>query len=86
MSNNQMVAMEKTLPAVVLDDQTVMFDGRNLSGIDEVAEAIRLVMEREPHFVLFIEGVPEKHWEGIGTVIYGSNQAGFDLDNLRHSW
>lgn len=33
-----------------------------------------------------IEGTPEKHYEGIGTVIYGSARAGFELDNLRYSW
>lgn len=33
--------MEELLTAVVLDDQTVMLDGRKLAGTDEVAEAIR---------------------------------------------
>lgn len=78
--------MEKVLTAVVLDDQTVMLDGRKLSGTDEVAEAIRLVMRSAPDFALVVEGTPEKHYRGIGTVIYGSARAGFDLDKLRHSW
>ena len=74
------------LTAVVLDDQTVMLDGRKLAGTDEVAEAIRLLLQSDPHFALMIEGTPNKHYEGIGTVIYGSARAGFELDNLRYSW
>jgi hypothetical protein len=78
--------MNESLTAVVLDDQTVMFDGLTLAGIDEVAEAIRLTLQSVPNFLLMIEGTPEKHYEGIGTVIYGSARAGFDLENLRYSW
>ena len=78
--------MDKSFTAVVLDDQTVMLDGRKVAGTDEVAEAIGLLMQSVPHFVLMIEGTPEKHYEGIGTVIYGSARVGFELDNLRYSW
>lgn len=78
--------MDKLHTAVVLDDQAVMLDGRKLTGTDEVAEAIRLLLQSVPHFVLMIEGTPEKHYEGIGTVIYGSARAGFEPDNLRYSW
>jgi hypothetical protein len=78
--------MDKSFTAVVLDDQTVMLDGRKVAGTDEVAEAIRLLLQSVPHFVLMIEGTPEKHYEGIGTVIYGSARAGFELENLRFSW
>jgi hypothetical protein len=69
-----------------LDDQTVVLEGRKLAGTDEVAEAVRLLRQGDPHFVLMIEGTPEKHYEGIGTVIYGSARSGFELDNLRYSW
>ena len=78
--------MEKLLTAVVLDDQTVMLDGRKLAGTDEVAEVIGVLLQSVPHFVLMIDGMPEKHYEGIGKVIYGSSRAGFELDNLRYSW
>ena len=78
--------MDKFLTAVVLDDQTVMLDGRRVAGTSEVAEAIGLLLQSIPHFVLMIEGTPEKHYEGIGTVIYGSARAGLELDNLRYSW
>ena len=78
--------MDKLLTAVVLDDQTVLLDGRKLAGADEIAEAISLLLQSVPNFVLMIEGTPEKHYEGIGTVIYGSARAGFELENLRYSW
>lgn len=78
--------MDKSLTAVVLDDQTEMLDGRKLAGTDEVAEAIGLLLRSVSDFVLMIEGTPDKHYEGIGTVIYGSARAGFDLENLRYSW
>lgn len=78
--------MDKSLTAVVLDDQTVVFDGREMARTDEIAEAIESALQRDPHLILLIKGMPEKRYEGIGKVIYGSARAGFELENLRFSW
>lgn len=50
-TTNYRVLMDK-LTAVVLDDQSVMLDGRKLAGTDEVAAAIKLLLQSVPHFFL----------------------------------
>lgn len=69
--------------AVVLDDQTILLDGRKLVGMDALASALRSKLESDPHFTILIESTPTAHYRGIGTVIYASQRAGVPVENLR---
>jgi hypothetical protein len=75
--------MDNQITAVVVDDETILLDGRTLVGKDEVANALRSILESDPNFILLIGSMPTEHYKGIGTIIYASQRAGVPVQNLR---
>jgi hypothetical protein len=75
--------MNHQIRAVVVDDETILLDGQTLVGQDEVADALRSALERDPDFSLVIGSTPAEHYKGIGTVIYASQRVGVPVENLR---
>lgn len=69
--------------ALIVDDQTILLDGCQLVGMNEVAAALAAAHLADPDFLLVIGSQPEQHYKGIGTVIYASQRAGMPIDNLR---
>lgn len=75
--------MKKQITAVVVDDETILLEGRSLVGMDEVADALASALQSDPDFILLIEASPSAQYKGIGTVIYASQRVGVPVDNLR---
>ncbi|MCC2957291.1 hypothetical protein LK542_16880 [Massilia sp. IC2-477] len=75
--------MNNQLTAVILGDETILFDGRTLVGKDEIANALELALEQDPNFVLVIGSKPTEHFKGIGTLIYASQSVGVPVESLR---
>jgi hypothetical protein len=75
--------MNNQITAVVVDDHTILLDGRKHIGMDELANALGSALENDPNFTLVIESTPTEHYRGIGTVIYASQRAGVPVENLR---
>jgi hypothetical protein len=75
--------MDNQITAVVVDDETILLDGRTLVGKDEVATALKSILESDPNFILHIGLMPAEHYKGIGTIIYASQRAGVPVQNLR---
>ena len=75
--------MDNQITAVVVDDETILLDGRTLVGKDEVANALKLILESDPNFILLIGSMPSAHYKGIGTIIYASQRVGVPVQNLR---
>ncbi|VXB29939.1 hypothetical protein [Massilia sp. 9I] len=75
--------MNRLISAVVVDDTTIVIDGRRLIGMDEVADALASALHSDPNFILLIESRPAEHYKGIGTVIYASQRVGVPVENLR---
>lgn len=75
--------MNNQITAAVLDDTTILLDGRKHVGMDEVANALASALESDPNFTLVIESTPSEHYRGIGTVIYASQRVGVPVENLR---
>ncbi|MEX5745198.1 hypothetical protein [Massilia sp. X63] len=75
--------MNNHITAVVVDDDTILLDGRKLLGMLEVANALKSALESDPHFTLVIESESTGHYRGIGTVIYASQRVGVPVENLR---
>ena len=76
--------MNNHIKAVILDDDTILFDGRQLHGQDEVREALGSALQNDPGFILVIEPKPGCY-KGIGIVIYASQRVGVPLANLRYT-
>jgi len=75
--------MNKQITAVVEDDHKILLDGRELNGIDDVANALGAELEKDPNFTLVIASSPTEYYRGIGTLIYASQRAGVPVENLR---
>ena len=75
--------MNNQLMAVIVDSETIMFDGRSLVGKDEVASALEAALERDPNFILVIGSTPSAYYKGIGTLIYASGRVGLRDENIR---
>jgi hypothetical protein len=75
--------MNNQITALVVDDETILFDGRTLTGKDEVADVLRSALERDPNFILVIRSTSTGHYKGIGTLIYTSQRVGVSVEKLR---
>lgn len=75
--------MKKHIRAIILDDETIVIDGRTLHGKDEVADALRSALQIDPDFLLVIDLKKKECYQGIGTVIYTSQRVGVPSENLR---
>jgi hypothetical protein len=77
--------MDNPVKAVILDDETVVIDGRTLVGQEDIAEALRSALQRDPDFILVIEPMENAHYKGIGKVLYTSQRIGVPLGNVRYT-
>jgi hypothetical protein len=77
--------MGNHIKAVILDDETILLDGRKLIGQDELAEALGLALQGDPDFILVIEPAENDHYKGTGKVIYASQRVGVPVENLRYT-
>lgn len=75
--------MNNQITAVIVNDETILLDGRELVGMDEVADALRSALQSDPDFILVIGPRATEHYKGIGTVIYASQRVGVPVANLR---
>ncbi|MFC5461158.1 hypothetical protein [Massilia niabensis] len=75
--------MDNQLKAVILDDETILLDGRKLVEQDELADALRLALQRDPNLILVIEPAKNEYYKGTGKVIYASQRVGVPVENLR---
>lgn len=75
--------MSNRLVATVVNDETILLEGRTLVGKDEVADALKSALEDDPNFVLVIGSNPNENYKGIGTIIYASQRVGVPVENLR---
>ena len=75
--------MSNQIVATVVNEETILLDGRTLVGKDEVANALKIALEHDPTFVLIIGSEPNAHYKGIGTIIYASQRVGVPIENLR---
>ena len=75
--------MTVEMAATVLDDETILLNGRTLVGKIEVADALKLALENYPGFILVIGSSPTQHYKGIGTIIYASQRVGVPIENMR---
>ncbi len=75
--------MTNQLVAIVVNDETILLNGRTLVGQDELASALKSALEDDPNSVLVIGSEPNEHYKGIGTIIYASQRVGVPVENLR---
>jgi len=75
--------MTNQITAVVIDEKTILIDGRSLVGIESVSDALASALQSDPNFILLIEARPTAHYKGIGTVVYASQRVGVPVENLR---
>ena len=75
--------MSNRLVATVVNDETILLEGRTLIGKDEVADALELALKDDPNFVLVIGSDPNESYKAIGTIIYASQRVGVPVENLR---
>jgi MoxR-like ATPase len=75
--------MSNQKTAVIVDDETILFDGREQVGKEEIANALKSALESDPNFILVIGSRPTEHYKGIGTVIYASQRVGIPVENIR---
>lgn len=77
--------MDNQIKAVIVDDDTILIDGRKLVGQDALAEALRSALRSDPNFILVIEPTKNTHYKGTGKVIYASQRVGVPVENLRYT-
>lgn len=75
--------MHSQIKALIVNDESILVDGRELAGIDEVANALKTALEQDPDLILVIEPAQDDDYKAIGTVIYASQRAGVPVENLR---
>ncbi|RZJ84679.1 MAG: hypothetical protein EOO64_03155 [Massilia sp.] len=75
--------MKNRITAAVIDENTILLDGRRLNGIEEVGAALASALQSDPDFTLVIESKPGDHYKAIGTIIYASQRVGVPVENLR---
>jgi hypothetical protein len=76
--------MNNHIKAVIVDDDTILIDGRQLPGQDEVGDALASALRDDPQFILVIEP-KDGCYKGIGKVIYASQRVGVPVENLRYT-
>ena len=77
--------MDKPIKAVIMDDETVVMDGRKLVGNDQIADALREALQSDPNFILLIEPTKNGGYRGTGKLIYASQRVGVPIENLRYT-
>ena len=76
--------MTNHIKAVIVDDDTILIDGKKLAGQDEVSDVLGSALRNDPDLILVIE--PKAGcYKGIGKVIYGSQRVGMPVENLRYT-
>jgi hypothetical protein len=75
--------MSTQIKAVIVDDDTILIDGRKFVEMDEIGEALSSALVRDPNLILVIEPTSNGHYKGIGKVIYASQRVGVPAGNLR---
>jgi hypothetical protein len=77
--------MKRQIKAVIVDDETMLIEGRKLVGTDAVADVLRSALQSDPNFILVIAPTKNAYYKGIGTVIYASQRVGVPVENLRYT-
>lgn len=77
--------MGNQIKAVIVDDETILIDGRTLLEQDEVADALSSALQHDPNLILVIEPTKNEYFKGIGKVIYASQRVGMPVANLRYT-
>lgn len=77
--------MDNPIKAIIMDDETVVIDGRKLVEKDEIAEALESALQSDPNFILVIEPMKNEYYRGTGKVIYASQRVGIPVENLRYT-
>lgn len=77
--------MNNQIKAVIVDDETILIDGRRLVEKDEVAETLRSALQSNPNFILVIEPTKNEYYKGTGKLIYASQRVGVPVENLRYT-
>lgn len=75
--------MKNRITAAVVDENTILLEGRRLNGMDEVGGALALALQSDPDFILVIDAKSSDHYNAIGTIIYASQRVGVPVENLR---
>ena len=77
--------MDNHIKAVIVDDETIVFDGRKLLEQDALADALRSALQSDPNFILVIAPTQAGYYKATGKVIYASQRAGVPVENLRYT-
>jgi hypothetical protein len=77
--------MGNPIKAIIVDDETIVIDGRKLAEKDEIAEVLRQALQSDPNFILVIEPTKNGYYRGTGKVIYASQRVGVPVENLRYT-
>ena len=77
--------MNHQIKVIIVDDETVLIDGREIVERDEVAAALMSALKRDPNFILVIEPTKNSSYKGTGKVIYASQRVGVPVENLRYT-
>ena len=75
--------MDNHIKAVIVDDETILFDGRQLVEQDALDDALRSALQNDPNFILVIAPTQHGYYKATGKVIYASRRAGVPVENLR---
>jgi hypothetical protein len=75
--------MDNQIRAVIVDDETISINGRNLVERDELVDVLGSALQGNPGVILVIEPRKSEYYKGIGKVIYASQHLGFPIANLR---
>jgi hypothetical protein len=51
---------------------------------EELAEALKSALQRDPDFILVIAPMRSDYYKGIGKVLYTSQRVGVPIENLRY--
>lgn len=77
--------MNKQIKAIIVDDETVLIDGREIVERDELAVALLSALKSDPNLILVIEPTKNSSYKGTGKVIYASQRVGVPVENLRYT-
>lgn len=77
--------MDNQIKAVILDNETILIDDRELVDNEALAEALKSALQRDPDFILVIAPTRSEYYEGIGKVLYTSHRIGVPPENLRYA-
>lgn len=77
--------MSHHLAAVILEDSSVLIEGRKYWEVGDIADRLVSALHSDPHLIVVIKPTNYQHYEGLIRLIHASTRADMPGENLLYT-